>query len=602
MIRRLVDQAFNSGKYYISAVGLSTDVKPTEGIITGSKFVEVDTGIGYLFDETSGEWHKNQQLSAAVQAYFEDHPEAIDQAAIEAMFGDQLDGIEEDIGGLKSASDASGIFTGYNVVTDDLKTNGYIKNDGTIDTDNRFKYSRLYPITPNSRVIINSSGETGVAMVAAFYTDGTFTSASFISGLTSADVGNIFPKNITIPATAKYVAFCRRNANTFTASIIGTIVSVDVENVHTELIARNKWTIPSIDIRKGLTVQNTRRADSFTARIPVTGGQTIYCYAGVSTDANDRRTLVFNSSGTRLDYYNGFVERSITLPNNSAYLLLTADWSEREKVYVKDTSTGEYLFKYDKSVEYQYRHSYKTIKLASWNVGTWDSEYYWIDGAAVKTTHTGSELKGLLKTLFTNLSADIITLCEYVDTYDGVNIYNDVLKHFYPYKYTWNEESASVVSRVAVFSKFPLYLSSYITSIGDAVNFIGGYIMIDSETRMGYSGIHLTATSAADRIMQINAVADMYDGYDIAFFSGDMNTGNNGESSSDIQAQITPFTNAGYEPANRGYWGDMPTYYQPQIALDNIFVKGAIINSLTVSDDRPGSDHNPIVAEITLYV
>lgn len=103
MIRRLVDQAFNSGKYYISAVGLSTDVKPTEGIITGSKFVEVDTGIGYLFDETAGEWHENQQLSAAVQAYFEDHPEAIDQAAIEAMFGERLDGIEEDIGGLKSA-------------------------------------------------------------------------------------------------------------------------------------------------------------------------------------------------------------------------------------------------------------------------------------------------------------------------------------------------------------------------------------------------------------------------------------------------------------------------------------------------------------------
>ena len=69
MIRRLVDQAFSSGKYYISAVGLSTDVKPTEGIITGSKFVEVDTGIGYLFDETSGQWHENQQLSEAVAAY-----------------------------------------------------------------------------------------------------------------------------------------------------------------------------------------------------------------------------------------------------------------------------------------------------------------------------------------------------------------------------------------------------------------------------------------------------------------------------------------------------------------------------------------------------
>ena len=32
-------------------------------------------------------------------AYLEENPEAIDQAAIEAMFGDQLDGIEEDVGG-----------------------------------------------------------------------------------------------------------------------------------------------------------------------------------------------------------------------------------------------------------------------------------------------------------------------------------------------------------------------------------------------------------------------------------------------------------------------------------------------------------------------
>lgn len=103
MIRVLLDRAFDNERHYIHAVGLSTDTKPTTGIITGSKFVAVDTGAGYLFDETAGEWNENQQLTAAVQAYLEDHPEAIDQAAIEAMFGDQLDGIEEDIGGLKSA-------------------------------------------------------------------------------------------------------------------------------------------------------------------------------------------------------------------------------------------------------------------------------------------------------------------------------------------------------------------------------------------------------------------------------------------------------------------------------------------------------------------
>lgn len=67
------------------------------------RFVEADTGAGYLFNETGSAWAKSQQLTEAVQAYLEDHPEAIDQAAIEAMFGDQLDAIEAEQGVLKSA-------------------------------------------------------------------------------------------------------------------------------------------------------------------------------------------------------------------------------------------------------------------------------------------------------------------------------------------------------------------------------------------------------------------------------------------------------------------------------------------------------------------
>jgi hypothetical protein len=37
--------------YYGEYFGLSTDTKPTDGIVTGSKFTEVDTGKVYLFDE-----------------------------------------------------------------------------------------------------------------------------------------------------------------------------------------------------------------------------------------------------------------------------------------------------------------------------------------------------------------------------------------------------------------------------------------------------------------------------------------------------------------------------------------------------------------------
>ena len=56
MIRNVVERVFTPTLKYIEAFGLSTDTKPTSGIITGSKFTEVDTGIEYCFDEESRVW------------------------------------------------------------------------------------------------------------------------------------------------------------------------------------------------------------------------------------------------------------------------------------------------------------------------------------------------------------------------------------------------------------------------------------------------------------------------------------------------------------------------------------------------------------------
>lgn len=56
MIRKLVDRYFNEDDKYSEMFGLSTDDKPVDGLITGSKFIEVDTGIVYLFDEESQTW------------------------------------------------------------------------------------------------------------------------------------------------------------------------------------------------------------------------------------------------------------------------------------------------------------------------------------------------------------------------------------------------------------------------------------------------------------------------------------------------------------------------------------------------------------------
>ena len=56
MIRALVEQTFDATKKYFVLAGLSTDSKPTTGLITGSKFLEVDTGTNFAFDEVSGTW------------------------------------------------------------------------------------------------------------------------------------------------------------------------------------------------------------------------------------------------------------------------------------------------------------------------------------------------------------------------------------------------------------------------------------------------------------------------------------------------------------------------------------------------------------------
>lgn len=60
MIRKLVEQIHAEGKNYVELSCLSTDTKPTAGIITGSLALEVDTGDVYAFDEVTngGEWDK----------------------------------------------------------------------------------------------------------------------------------------------------------------------------------------------------------------------------------------------------------------------------------------------------------------------------------------------------------------------------------------------------------------------------------------------------------------------------------------------------------------------------------------------------------------
>ena len=65
MVRTIVERTYDNNLKYIEAAGLSTDAKPTGGIVTGSLFLEVDAMKLYAYDETdTGSWGNGVQLGS----------------------------------------------------------------------------------------------------------------------------------------------------------------------------------------------------------------------------------------------------------------------------------------------------------------------------------------------------------------------------------------------------------------------------------------------------------------------------------------------------------------------------------------------------------
>lgn len=56
MIRELKSQTVADGLRYAEFFGLSSDTPPADGLVTGSKFTEVDTALTLRFDERTGKW------------------------------------------------------------------------------------------------------------------------------------------------------------------------------------------------------------------------------------------------------------------------------------------------------------------------------------------------------------------------------------------------------------------------------------------------------------------------------------------------------------------------------------------------------------------
>ena len=63
MIREIEARIYDETKLLVKLVGLSSDTKPTKGLVTGSEFFAVDTCEKYYFDETAVEWNPASNAS-----------------------------------------------------------------------------------------------------------------------------------------------------------------------------------------------------------------------------------------------------------------------------------------------------------------------------------------------------------------------------------------------------------------------------------------------------------------------------------------------------------------------------------------------------------
>ena len=221
MIRALVEQTFDQYKKYFVLAGTSEDAKPTTGLITGSKFLEVDTGTAYQFDEVSSSWTAvgitEAEIKAEIDAWLDEHPEATTTVEDGAISYAKLNS------SLQSAADNAGEVPTLKTALENTKILPYnyskYLHGGHIDTStnkwadvgSRSKRFSVMPVKAGDSIVIkaNSILAAEIAMLTAYDNEQTagddpdFSSATGWTAVKTVTAGTTFEG--TVPSDAVYL-------------------------------------------------------------------------------------------------------------------------------------------------------------------------------------------------------------------------------------------------------------------------------------------------------------------------------------------------------------------------------------------------------------
>ena len=244
-------------------------------------------------------------------------------------------------------------------------------------------------------------------------------------------------------------------------------------------------------------------------------------------------------------------------------------------------------------------HHFTKITVASWNIGHFSLG----QSSDTKLTHlTQKFYRQTYRAYFNDLNADILSLVEYnplmvnadgdksaIETHEAIlPCYHDAQigpKYGYNCNAIFSNGLQVLRTDTVPFTKMVqkrYYLVSTMLMDGDTVKVVSTHL----DWNQGENG-------ASYRTMQIEELIETFKNYRYVILCADWNTKTTNE--------YDTFFKAGYNMANHGYMGDLPTFPagNPNNALDNIIVKGFAISHVSIIDNAILSDHSLIKADLT---
>lgn len=236
------------------------------------------------------------------------------------------------------------------------------------------------------------------------------------------------------------------------------------------------------------------------------------------------------------------------------------------------------------------------IKVTTWNIGGFNNGNSGEFSAGSEENYFA--VLDRFKPLIEELDADLVGLCEYLPSiFTNREIRADLLGQ---YPYAGISEVSSDYMGKAIFARFPLskpkLLRVYDSTALEADATIGGRVF-----KVCICHPVWWKTDGDPNFKALKFLAERYKYVDRVILMGDFNFLREREEES-----LKLFSDVGFTPANIGPFGTFTTAYNSSLssrAIDNIFVKGAEIISVSVKQITPeGLDpHNPRIEDEALW-